>query len=642
MGSPAQVKGGHNVSSGGRLRAFAKTKLCKFNLIGACTRGSDCKFAHSEIELLPQPDLTCTKLCKAILETGECTDPMCSFAHRIEELRPTSAFFRTKMCQFHLLGHCRLGSQCNFAHSTEELREHLGVAALDPELEAELAQAAQQLSLHLQQQQQQQAPYPLQGKSNTPWQGMPQSGDVANALSMQGNVNSSEAGGHDLSFPSTPSAKPKSSRRSQASAAKKGRQSAETSAGGYSSASSRTTSLSSQHPGVLQGHWPDRRFDQCSSGSSSRDPVLDTYRNEVNLPNSASPEGRGIVGNVGLMPNAMGYRHGAIYANSPGVDSGNRKCEVGDQRSIESVVGAAVASVVAADRPGLGTRLEAHFSNLKGLLDGCRLDPASYAAGLETALSLGAANAAQLVQAVGSPGMRPVPQPENAALRREATDVGDTMVYQSLPPGGLGSCPSVLRGAEKQPLRLVRSAEGRLDLMGGDAGDDAEYFEDYAPAGSAARGSTWEPRTGLMPAGGPCADSNEQRASAASDWLGPTRAGLLRGKGEVSSQQGRALFPATSKGKRSAQNAALPTGTNQRQGEAGKAGGVSADHMYVAMQERAAQAANSGSMPDRRVSAYQGSSAKSSFANLSSQATIRQVRTADAALCTLAETVFEE
>eukprot|EP00971_Amphidinium_carterae_P185572 3684619-Amphidinium_carterae.1 len=33
------------------------------------------------------------------------------------------------------------------------------------------------------------------------------------------------------------------------------------------------------------------------------------------------------------------------------------------------------------------------------------------------------------------------------------------------------------------------------------------------------------------------------------------------------------------------------------------------------------QAANSGSMPDRRVSAYQGSSAKSSFANLSSQAT---------------------
>mmetsp|Transcript_34321 Transcript_34321/g.80297 ORF Transcript_34321/g.80297 Transcript_34321/m.80297 type:complete len:624 (-) Transcript_34321:104-1975(-) len=623
MSNHAQAKGSRP-SSGGRLRAFAKTKLCKFHLIGACTRGSDCKFAHSKNELLPQPDLTCTKLCKAILETGECTDPECSFAHRIEELRPTSAFFRTKMCQFHLLGHCRLGSQCNFAHSPEELREHLGAAAdLDELMEAELAALTPQ----------QQLSFSMQGGAVPQWQGSPIQSQVSGPQSLSGEVPNL---GAEASFPSTPAQKPKTSRRSQAST-KKGRPkgSSEGSARGYSSATSSTAS--SEHhsgfrgpcPGVnLQGHWPDRRFDQCSSSSSSRDPVLggantiDGYRGEANMPNlpaNGPSDGKAATNNVGF-GSPIGFRQQSrqMYSNAPVVDQG--------ERSLESVVGAAVASVVAADR-GLAPRLEAQLTNLKGLLDVGRLDPASYAAGLETALSLGAASAAHIAQAVSSPPMRPVNDP--AIADQGCGDVfDDTLVFQSY-PGPTSS--NMMRVQEKQPLRLVRSAEGRLDLMGG-CRDDADGFDSEQPSAGPARLRTnrasaisWEDHQQR-----PQGPGTEQYRGS---FLGAGAPNMMSGYAEAddcrSAMSAAATPPGKSKGKKIRPT---PQAGGGAWGAAPCGQGIRGDNMLQAS-HRMQQAAGTG----QHDGMWNTGNALPQQA-----AAMRTVRTADAALCTLAETVFEE
>lgn len=101
---------------------FSKTKMCKFHLIGACSKGTSCPFAHTKVEMRPLPDLTCTKLCKALIDTGVCNNKHCTYAHNKVELRTTSTYHKTKLCRFSLMGHCALGSKCNFAHTADELR----------------------------------------------------------------------------------------------------------------------------------------------------------------------------------------------------------------------------------------------------------------------------------------------------------------------------------------------------------------------------------------------------------------------------------------------------------------------------------------------------------------------------------------
>mmetsp|Transcript_84331 Transcript_84331/g.132852 ORF Transcript_84331/g.132852 Transcript_84331/m.132852 type:complete len:427 (+) Transcript_84331:70-1350(+) len=70
-----------------RSDAFSKTKMCKFHILGICTRGESCQFAHDRVELNALPDLFRTKLCKRLINTGSCDDPNCKYAHNKEELR---------------------------------------------------------------------------------------------------------------------------------------------------------------------------------------------------------------------------------------------------------------------------------------------------------------------------------------------------------------------------------------------------------------------------------------------------------------------------------------------------------------------------------------------------------------------------
>lgn len=100
---------------------FFKTKMCMFWEKGACTRGTDCKYAHGGKELNSMPNLTKTSLCRDLLTTGSCTRPGCLFAHNVEELRATNEFYKTSMCSFFRVGQCKLGAACRHAHDPAEL-----------------------------------------------------------------------------------------------------------------------------------------------------------------------------------------------------------------------------------------------------------------------------------------------------------------------------------------------------------------------------------------------------------------------------------------------------------------------------------------------------------------------------------------
>jgi len=66
---------------------FVKTKMCRFHLLGICSKGASCPFAHESTEMNPLPDLSKTKLCKTLINTGVCEDVDCTYAHNREELR---------------------------------------------------------------------------------------------------------------------------------------------------------------------------------------------------------------------------------------------------------------------------------------------------------------------------------------------------------------------------------------------------------------------------------------------------------------------------------------------------------------------------------------------------------------------------
>jgi hypothetical protein len=68
---------------------FQKTKMCKFHLLGVCTRGTQCSWAHSSEELKALPDFYRTKLCHTYLSKGICRNMECRYAHGYHELRTT-------------------------------------------------------------------------------------------------------------------------------------------------------------------------------------------------------------------------------------------------------------------------------------------------------------------------------------------------------------------------------------------------------------------------------------------------------------------------------------------------------------------------------------------------------------------------
>lgn len=71
-----------------RLQIFKGTRLCKFNAMGRCKRGLDCKFSHTDADLKELPDFSKTRLCEQFMAQGFCRlRDRCKFAHGKEQLR---------------------------------------------------------------------------------------------------------------------------------------------------------------------------------------------------------------------------------------------------------------------------------------------------------------------------------------------------------------------------------------------------------------------------------------------------------------------------------------------------------------------------------------------------------------------------
>jgi len=88
---PVRREMGRKSGGDGTLRppskAFHRTKMCRFYLLGMCNRGSSCLFAHTPEDLKTRPDFSCTRLCERLLSTGTCDVEGCRFAHNRQELR---------------------------------------------------------------------------------------------------------------------------------------------------------------------------------------------------------------------------------------------------------------------------------------------------------------------------------------------------------------------------------------------------------------------------------------------------------------------------------------------------------------------------------------------------------------------------
>lgn len=80
-----------STENGQSQTAFLKTKMCSFHLLGACSRGSNCRYAHSEQDLNPDSFYR-TRFCKSKIRFGKCDNKDCTYAHTKDELRlPTHA-----------------------------------------------------------------------------------------------------------------------------------------------------------------------------------------------------------------------------------------------------------------------------------------------------------------------------------------------------------------------------------------------------------------------------------------------------------------------------------------------------------------------------------------------------------------------
>jgi len=70
----------------GDAAGLAKTKLCKYHILGQCMKGRGCQFAHHVSEIMVTPDTSHAKVCRNLINTGRCNEPGCPYVHNRQQL----------------------------------------------------------------------------------------------------------------------------------------------------------------------------------------------------------------------------------------------------------------------------------------------------------------------------------------------------------------------------------------------------------------------------------------------------------------------------------------------------------------------------------------------------------------------------
>lgn len=68
------------------FKGLAKTKLCKYHILGQCAKGGGCQFAHDASEIKATPHVAHAKVCRNLINTGRCDEPDCPYVHNKEQL----------------------------------------------------------------------------------------------------------------------------------------------------------------------------------------------------------------------------------------------------------------------------------------------------------------------------------------------------------------------------------------------------------------------------------------------------------------------------------------------------------------------------------------------------------------------------
>jgi len=101
-----------------------KTKLCAhFWSRNGCWAGQSCRFAHSNEDLLPPPDMPKLRFCERFLK-GQCKGK-CKYAHNFEELH-AKRYGKTAPCRWWAKGRCTAGINCRYVHSVADLQPGRG------------------------------------------------------------------------------------------------------------------------------------------------------------------------------------------------------------------------------------------------------------------------------------------------------------------------------------------------------------------------------------------------------------------------------------------------------------------------------------------------------------------------------------
>jgi len=112
-----------------------KLEVCKLHSCGGCSRGSQCKFSHDQVEQhqLPDPgadmlDLGVKRSSQERLTEENSVSQRKTALPEVKETevkvckQPKNALYKTRTCTAYEIGVCSRGASCDFAHGVAELR----------------------------------------------------------------------------------------------------------------------------------------------------------------------------------------------------------------------------------------------------------------------------------------------------------------------------------------------------------------------------------------------------------------------------------------------------------------------------------------------------------------------------------------